>query len=188
MNKKSMSFLLSFLSLTLIGAEQEAKMRSAKRREAEELQVKRAKKIKIESDEQIDGAEMEDTEPNVFSFDDFEKKLEEIMGDSPSDGQLEQAKKEYSEIEEINTHISRLKNDLKKIGKKHNLNLFLLERVKLDDGKALMALGKALTAFGNEESGKELECIGAEIEVWKFRREQVLNSTVSKFFSEENNA
>jgi DNA polymerase II small subunit/DNA polymerase delta subunit B len=188
MNKKVMSFLLSFLSLTLIGAEQEMKMRSAKRREAQELQVKRAKRVKIESDKQIDDEEIEDTESNVFSFDDFEKKLKEIMGDSPSNEQLEQAKEKYSAVEEINKHIAGLKSDVNKVGEKHNLNLFLLERVKLDDGKALIALGKALTDFGNEESGKKLERIGVEIEDWKFRREQVLNNAVSKFFSEENNA
>ncbi len=178
MNKKIIVCLFSFFSITLIGAEQEMKIQSAKRRETKELQSNRIKKVKTNHDEgAVDVAEeMEDTRDS-FSFDDLKRTLEEVSSLSPE--QLESHLKRYTEIEKINFQIRDAQNRVREMGKEEYTLLLLKGMVNVGDGKGLIALGRGLAAYGVEGKGLELERIGAEIEACKSRRDQTIAGIVS---------
>ncbi len=187
MNKKIVACLFSFFSMTLVGAEEQLKMKASRKREqAETLQNNRTKRIKKrQNQEQAGGMKIEITESKIFSFENLKEILEEMNGSSVSQEEIEQNIKgsHYKqEIELVDKHLYDLRNRIIKFQENFNLHLLSIGEVDPEDGDNIIILGRALQASGEENGGKELETIGLEILLWKPRREQAWNNLVGGFY------
>lgn len=152
MNKKIIVCLLSFFSMAVIGAEQEMKVRSAKRREAEELQPRRTKKVKMSHNEPGNEVRMENLEVDSFSFEDMKKSLEEIM--CPLLSQKEQesmSKASVQKVEEADSEIKKLIDEVMKVAQQYNFYYFLEGKIDPGrDGAGIKKYGELLAMIGEK--------------------------------------
>ncbi|HEB41515.1 MAG TPA: hypothetical protein ENI08_00665 [Candidatus Dependentiae bacterium] len=213
MNKKIVTCLFSLFSMTLFCAEENAEIKTSRKRcqREEQWQGNKAKRVKkrqnqdqaggINNQDQTSSISMEIiSEPEPFSFKDLKKIVEEIEGSSISQEEREQERKEscsllelidkkeitpyLQEIEQVNKHLISLRERITEFQKKYNLYLLSTGEIDLEDGNSILILGRALQATGQKEEGKKLEVIGLEIAIWKSRKNGTLNNLLDKIFED----